>query len=357
MRPSFFHPAVPSSSHMPRVPHIPYTPLLSQPQTLYGSAPGLSRRDVSSFQPPPIIISSSHFPQQSFSSLLPSHPPHARAHHRPNASTSDVPTTNRYRSMLDIHTPLPALPPAPQIPEEDECPICHSELPPKGPDGSEAAREAHVSQCIETHFSSSAPRTRHPPPTAAVAAAVAASAATPAEAGSSVGGRPALENPPAGSELGRSTAVGMRRRTTGMVVYHASEKDCVGEEGRAQECVICFEEFAVGDEMGRLECLCKFHKVCWDPPLRDWGDGEEGGQVGGWVHGTEESWSSGNAADWKCRCVYGSGGIRRVRGRVRCIRVVFESKILRVASGVEKWSGRPRRNGVEICDHYLAGWI
>lgn len=53
-----------------------------------------------------------------------------------------------------------------------------------------------------------------------------------------------------------------RRRTTGMVVYHASEKDCIGEGGDGlQECVICFEEFAVGDEMGRLECLCKFHKV------------------------------------------------------------------------------------------------
>jgi len=47
-----------------------------------------------------------------------------------------------------------------------------------------------------------------------------------------------------------------------MVVYHASEKDCVGEDGEGgQECVICFEEFTVGDEMGRLECLCKFHKV------------------------------------------------------------------------------------------------
>lgn len=47
-----------------------------------------------------------------------------------------------------------------------------------------------------------------------------------------------------------------------MVVYHASEKDCVGEDGEGfQECVICFEEFAVGVEMGRLECLCKFHKV------------------------------------------------------------------------------------------------
>ncbi len=47
-----------------------------------------------------------------------------------------------------------------------------------------------------------------------------------------------------------------------MFVYHASEKDCVGQDGEeVQECVICFEEFAVGDEMGRLVCLCKFHRV------------------------------------------------------------------------------------------------
>lgn len=47
-----------------------------------------------------------------------------------------------------------------------------------------------------------------------------------------------------------------------MVVYPASEKDCVGKDGEGtQECVICFEEFAVGDELGRLECWCKFHKV------------------------------------------------------------------------------------------------
>jgi len=46
-----------------------------------------------------------------------------------------------------------------------------------------------------------------------------------------------------------------------MLVYRATEKDCVGEDGGEQECVICFEEFVVGDEMGRLECLCKFHKV------------------------------------------------------------------------------------------------
>jgi hypothetical protein len=51
-----------------------------------------------------------------------------------------------------------------------------------------------------------------------------------------------------------------------MVVYHATEKDCTAGDGSQQECVICFEEFEVGDEMGRLECLCKFHKVC----IRGW---------------------------------------------------------------------------------------
>lgn len=54
-----------------------------------------------------------------------------------------------------------------------------------------------------------------------------------------------------------------------MVIYHASEKDCLGSDGAdGQECVICFEEFAVGDEMGRLECLCKFHRMC----IRAWWD-------------------------------------------------------------------------------------
>jgi hypothetical protein len=46
-----------------------------------------------------------------------------------------------------------------------------------------------------------------------------------------------------------------------MLVYRATEKDCMGEDGLANECVICLEDFEVGDEMGRLECLCKFHRV------------------------------------------------------------------------------------------------
>lgn len=51
-----------------------------------------------------------------------------------------------------------------------------------------------------------------------------------------------------------------------MALYKATEKDCTTEDGEPQECVICFEEFETGDEMGRMECLCKFHRHC----IRAW---------------------------------------------------------------------------------------
>ena len=164
--------------------------------------------------------------------------------------------------MLDITTPpLPSEPDPlpPQIREEDECPICHCELPPKGPNDSETAREAHIADCIDTHFSSSGPRTQMAPPPPPSRVAVEAAAAGQTGGSSSIvvaaSETGTLASPPvrAGSSA--------RRRTTGMVVYQATEKDCVGEDGGQQECVICFEEFEPGVGMGRLECLCKFHKV------------------------------------------------------------------------------------------------
>jgi hypothetical protein len=47
-----------------------------------------------------------------------------------------------------------------------------------------------------------------------------------------------------------------------MLPFVASEKDCVGEDGNIQECSICMVEYDVGDQLARLECLCKFHKAC-----------------------------------------------------------------------------------------------
>jgi len=51
-----------------------------------------------------------------------------------------------------------------------------------------------------------------------------------------------------------------------MLLFLATEKDCVDDAGAEAECVICLEEFEVGHEMGRLECLCKFHRKC----IREW---------------------------------------------------------------------------------------
>lgn len=47
-----------------------------------------------------------------------------------------------------------------------------------------------------------------------------------------------------------------------MLSFVATEKDCVAQDGNVQECSICMVEYDVGDELARLECLCKFHKEC-----------------------------------------------------------------------------------------------
>lgn len=194
--------------------------------------------------------------------LLQRHGP-PRHLHRHHASMSAAPSSSRYRSFPERKLPSTPRPVTQhQLREEDECPICHGALPPSSADGSEVAREAHVSECIETHFSSSTPRASHLPHSASTEAAFAAIAATPSQA-AGTGNIPTGHRVSLGSQDLTSPSFQQRRRASGMVVYHATEKDCVGEDGKGEaECVICFEEFAVGDEMGRLECLCKFHKVC-----------------------------------------------------------------------------------------------
>ncbi|KAH6606641.1 kinase anchor [Trichoderma cornu-damae] len=110
-----------------------------------------------------------------------------------------------------------ALPPPPQIAEEDECPVCHLELPSRQLPNFEALRESHITTCIQSHSTYGSPR-----------AAADSTAPLP---------------PP---------------RRTGMYTYAATEKDCIDDA----ECTICLEEFTVGIPMARLECLCRFHRSC-----------------------------------------------------------------------------------------------
>lgn len=148
----------------------------------------------------------------------------------------------RYRSMLDVDFPNGYFPAGPssssapnvqrrhparsQIPEEDECPVCHRELPPRSLPNFEALREAHINGCITSH--------------------------------SRYGGSPATTLGDTDGDDSLPPPVPPRR--TGMFPYTATEKDCVD----SAECSICLEEFEAGVAMARLECLCRFHRRCID---------------------------------------------------------------------------------------------
>ncbi|KAK4451631.1 lateral signaling target protein 2, partial [Podospora aff. communis PSN243] len=138
---------------------------------------------------------------------IPPAPPARDPQHRPSASTSQ-----------------PSQPQRHEIAEEDECPVCHRELPSRTLPNFEALRESHITSCIMSHSSYSG------------------------AAGPSTGGEAPLPRLPP--------------RRTGMFPYVATEKDCVD----SAECTICLEEFEVGVPMARLECLCRFHRDC----IRAW---------------------------------------------------------------------------------------
>ncbi|KAI1813241.1 FYVE zinc finger-domain-containing protein [Poronia punctata] len=121
-----------------------------------------------------------------------------------------------------LDRPLPE-PPRPEIAEEDICPVCHCELPSRALVNFEALRESHINDCI-------------------------ASRTGPVASSSTEAGRSIVH----GTPPPRTT------RRTRMIPYIATEKD----GGDNQECIVCLENFAVGDEMARLECFCKFHFHC-----------------------------------------------------------------------------------------------
>ncbi|KAL2167230.1 hypothetical protein VTG60DRAFT_1554 [Thermothelomyces hinnuleus] len=137
---------------------------------------------------------------------------------RPGPSTIAGPSSSSSASR-SFHSPVAR---RPQIPEEDECPVCHRELPPRTLPNFETLREAHITSCIESH--------------------------------SRYGGRP----PASAGEDGSPDGARPAPRRTGMFPYTATEKDCVD----SAECSICLEEFEVGVAMARLECLCRFHRAC-----------------------------------------------------------------------------------------------
>lgn len=149
-----------------------------------------------------------------------------------------------------MYTPIPApqqsqqQPPRPrrQIAEEDECPICGNELPPKEEDD-ESARVQHIEECIALHSASPAP----------IPLTHQTSASLPNQR---TRGMSNVGNGEGASNLNR-----MSHAARGMFPYVATEKDCIDDDGREAECIICLEDFEAGDKMARLVCWCKFHEV------------------------------------------------------------------------------------------------
>ncbi|KAK7743692.1 hypothetical protein SLS62_010524 [Diatrype stigma] len=175
--------------------------------------------------------------------------PHQPHHHQHQAHTLPSSLNARVRYLLDfaepssassssmaardpaINRPLPPPPPPPQIAEEDECPVCHYELPSREFPDFEARREAHINDCITQH-----------------------STYSPGPGGGGGRGGAANRGPPGA----HGTPPPRTARRTGIFPYTATEKDCVDDA----ECTICLEEFQAGVPMARLECLCRFHRAC-----------------------------------------------------------------------------------------------
>ncbi|KAL7628734.1 hypothetical protein AAE478_000249 [Parahypoxylon ruwenzoriense] len=189
----------PSSSRLPSTAY-PST----QTRILAGTPPAYYPQPYSNYRYPSLL--GARFPGASLIDLA-----------GPSSSSSSAAAMNR------------PLPPPPQIPEEDECPICHRELPSRDLPNFEARRESHIDSCIISHSTYS----------------------------------------PGPDSSGRSGSHGTPPprivRRTGMFPYDATEKDCVD----SAECTICLEEFEVGVRMARLECLCRFHKSCIDAWFRN----------------------------------------------------------------------------------------
>lgn len=176
---------------------------------------------------------------------------------------ADAPVFRSSQSLLRSSYHQRSLPQAstssnPLISEEDECWVCHQDLPSKENDNYEVLRAAHVNSCIN------------------FAIRMASGSRDNDDAAHTLESRNESEyripNAYSNSEnqafrvsshnSGHGSNKNKRRRRTGVFSYKATEKDCIDNA----ECLICLEEFEVGIEMGRLECFCRFHLKC----IREW---------------------------------------------------------------------------------------
>lgn len=177
-----------------------------------------------------------------------------------NPSNAPASTAARRYVMSDEDRRTRPLPRPPQIQEEDECPICHYELPSKSLANSETLRSEHIISCIDratSGISLATPTSTPTPPTPAAARPalpIAQSSTHSASSHASTSSTPAMPPP----LVSTPSSGPSQPRRTGVFPYTATEKDCQDDA----ECQICLEEYEPGLKMGRLECFCRFHLSC-----------------------------------------------------------------------------------------------
>ncbi|RFU25660.1 hypothetical protein B7463_g10680, partial [Scytalidium lignicola] len=224
-----------------------------------------------------------------------------------NAQSQLPPASNNaqhlYRSHIDdSQRPLP---PVPQIAEDDECPVCHRELPSRTLPDFETLRENHIKDCVEEQLAANSNHasrpeanntTSHTLNTRPYEEVSQLSSSNPTNSSIPTHHQPSYDSGAAGRRRGVSSATSLassstaavntpesraaarerahaavvlgasrspqRGRRSGVFPYNATEKDCIDDA----ECTICMEEYEVGVEMGRLECFCRFHLHC----IQEW---------------------------------------------------------------------------------------
>ncbi|KAI5288343.1 hypothetical protein KEM52_001202 [Ascosphaera acerosa] len=150
------------------------------------------------------------------------------------------------------------------------------------PDGSETARETHISTCIENATASMAAlaaRSSSGPQRISTAVESgtgdANTVALPPEMGrpslpaagdprpAVTGQTPSVPHGGGASSHQQTPQAARNPQLLRMLSFTATEKDCgMTSDGVPQECSICMEEYSPGESLARLECLCKFHKRC-----------------------------------------------------------------------------------------------
>ncbi|TQS38612.1 hypothetical protein Golomagni_00882 [Golovinomyces magnicellulatus] len=134
----------------------------------------------------------------------------------------------------------------PLISEEDECWVCHQDLPSKENDNYEVLRAAHVNSCINLAIRMASGSRNNDDAVLTLESRNESEYRIPNASSNSEN-----RNFRVGSHTSGHDANKNKRRRTGVFSYKATEKDCIDNA----ECIICLEEFEVGIEMGRLECF------------------------------------------------------------------------------------------------------